>query len=146
MSSNIAYLVLGTNLGNRYRNLFKARLEINELPETKILKKSKIFKSPFYGPIKQPFFFNLALEIETKLTPMMLLDNLQKIEKKLKRERNSHMKPRTIDIDIIFYNDEIIEMPLLKVPHYDWQNRDFFIKPLREINCKAEQFKNFSFG
>ena len=146
MSSNIAYLVLGTNLGNRYRNLFKARLEINELPETKILKKSKIFKSPFYGPIKQPFFFNLALEIETKLTPMMLLKNLQKIEKKLKRERNSHMKPRTIDIDIIFYNDEIIEMPLLKVPHYDWQNRDFFIKPLREINCKAEQFKNFSFG
>jgi 2-amino-4-hydroxy-6-hydroxymethyldihydropteridine diphosphokinase len=146
MSSNIAYLVLGTNLGNRYRNLFKARLEINELPETKILKKSKILKSPFYGPIKQPFFFNLALEIETKLTPMMLLENLQKIEKKLKRERNSHMKPRTIDIDIIFYNDEIIEMPLLKVPHYDWQNRDFFIKPLREINCKAEQFKNFSFG
>ena len=146
MSSNIAYLVLGTNLGNRYRNLFKARLEINELPQTKILKKSKIFKSPFYGPIKQPFFFNLALEIETKLTPMMLLENLQKIEKKLKRERNSHMKPRTIDIDIIFYNDEIIEMPLLKVPHYDWQNRDFFIKPLREINCKAEQFKNFSFG
>jgi 2-amino-4-hydroxy-6-hydroxymethyldihydropteridine diphosphokinase len=146
MSSNIAYLVLGTNLGNRYRNLFKARLEINELPETKILKKSKIFKSPFYGPIKQPFFFNLALEIETKLTPMMLLENLQKIEKKLKRERNSHMKPRIIDIDIIFYNDEIIEMPLLKVPHYDWQNRDFFIKPLREINCKAEQFKNFSFG
>ena len=146
MSSNIAYLVLGTNLGNRYRNLFKARLEINGLPETKILKKSKIFKSPFYGPIKQPFFFNLALEIETKLTPMMLLENLQKIEKKLKRERNSHMKPRTIDIDIIFYNDEIIEMPLLKVPHYDWQNRDFFIKPLREINCKAEQFKNFSFG
>ena len=146
MSSNIAYLVLGTNLGNRYRNLFKARLEINELPETKILKKSKIFKSPFYGPIRQPFFFNLALEIETKLTPMMLLENLQKIEKKLKRERNSHMKPRTIDIDIIFYNDEIIEMPLLKVPHYDWQNRDFFIKPLREINCKAEQFKNFSFG
>jgi 2-amino-4-hydroxy-6-hydroxymethyldihydropteridine diphosphokinase len=146
MSSNIAYLVLGTNLGNRYRNLFKARLEINELPETKILKKSKIFKSPFYGPIKQPFFFNLALEIETKLTPMMLLENLQKIEKELKRERNSHMKPRTIDIDIIFYNDEIIEMPLLKVPHYDWQNRDFFIKPLREINCKAEQFKNFSFG
>jgi 2-amino-4-hydroxy-6-hydroxymethyldihydropteridine diphosphokinase len=146
MSSNIAYLVLGTNLGNRYRNLFKARLEINELTETKILKKSKIFKSPFYGPIKQPFFFNLALEIETKLTPMMLLENLQKIEKKLKRERNSHMKPRTIDIDIIFYNDEIIEMPLLKVPHYDWQNRDFFIKPLREINCKAEQFKNFSFG
>lgn len=146
MSSNIAYLVLGTNLGNRYKNLFKARLEINELPETKILKKSKIFKSPFYGPIKQPFFFNLALEIETKLTPMMLLENLQKIEKKLKRERNSHMKPRTIDIDIIFYNDEIIEMPLLKVPHYDWQNRDFFIKPLREINCKAEQFKNFSFG
>ena len=146
MYSNIAYLVLGTNLGNRYRNLFKARLEINELPETKILKESKIFKSPFYGPIKQPFFFNLALEIETKLTPMMLLENLQKIEKKLKRERNSHMKPRTIDIDIIFYNDEIIEMPLLKVPHYDWQNRDFFIKPLREINCKAEQFKNFSFG
>ena len=57
MSSHIAYLVLGTNLGNRYKNLSNARLEIDKLPKTKILKKSKIFKSPFYGPIKQPFFF-----------------------------------------------------------------------------------------
>ncbi len=135
MSSHIVYLVLGTNLGNRYKNLSKARSEINELPQTRISKKSKIFKSPAYGPIEQPFFFNLALEVETKLSPLLLLDYLQKIEKKLKREKNSHMKPRTIDIDIVFFDDLKIDKPKLTIPHYDWQNRDFFIKPLLEINC-----------
>lgn len=146
MSFHTAYLVLGTNLGNRYKNLSNARLEINEIPRTRIIKKSKIFKSPAYGPIKQPFFFNLALEVETKLLPLELLDHFQKIEKKLKRNKNSHMKPRTIDIDIVFFDNEKINTSKLKIPHYDWQNRDFFIKPLKEINCQAEEFKNFRFA
>ena len=66
MSSHLSYLVLGTNLGDRKTNLSSAKTEINSLSETKILKESKIYKSPAYGPIEQPFFFNLALEIETK--------------------------------------------------------------------------------
>ena len=146
MYSHIAYLVLGTNLGNRNKNLSNAMLEINGLPQTRILKKSKIFKSPAYGPIKQPFFFNLALEVETELLPLELLDHFQQIEKRLKREKDSHMKPRTIDIDIVFFDNEKIETSRLKIPHYDWQNRDFFIKPLREINCQAEEFKNLKFA
>ena len=146
MYSHIAYLILGTNLGNRNKNLSNARLEINGLPQTRILKKSKIFKSPAYGPIKQPFLFNLALEVETELLPLELLDHFQQIEKKLKREKDSHMKPRTIDIDIVFFDNEKIETSRLKIPHYDWQNRDFFIKPLREINCQAEEFKNLKFA
>jgi 2-amino-4-hydroxy-6-hydroxymethyldihydropteridine diphosphokinase len=146
MYSHIAYLVLGTNLGNRNKNLSNAMLEINGLPQTRILKKSKIFKSPAYGPIKQPFFFNLALEVETELMPLELLDHFQQIEKRLKREKDSHMKPRTIDIDIVFFDNEKIETSRLKIPHYDWQNRDFFIKPLREINCQAEEFKNLKFA
>ena len=146
MSFHTAYLVLGTNLGNRNKNLSNARLEINGLPQTRILKKSKIFKSPAYGPIKQPFFFNLALEVETELLPLELLDHFQQIEKRLKREKDSHMKPRTIDIDIVFFDNEKIETSRLKIPHYDWQNRDFFIKPLREINCQAEEFKNLKFA
>jgi len=145
MSSHLAYLVLGTNLGDRTTNLSNAKSEINSLSETKILKESKIYKSPAYGPIEQPFFFNLALEVKTKFLPLELLKHLQKIEKKLKREKDSHMKPRTIDIDIVFFDDEKIETPLLKVPHYDWQNRDFFINPLKEINCQAQEFKNFNF-
>ena len=84
MSFHTAYLVLGTNLGNRYKNLSNARLEINEIPRTRIIKKSKIFKSKAYGPVKQPFFFNLALEVETKLLPLELLDHFQQIEKSLK--------------------------------------------------------------
>ena len=142
MSSHIAYLVLGTNLGNRNKNLSNARLEINDLPQTRILKKSKIFKSPAYGPVKQPFFFNLALEVETELLPLELLDHFQQIEKRLKRGKNSHMKPRTIDIDIVFFDNEKIETSRLKIRHYDWQNRDLFIKTLLEINCQAEEFKN----
>ena len=146
MYSHIAYLILGTNLGNRNKNLSNARLEINGLPQTRILKKSKIFKSPAYGPIKQPFFLNLALEVETELLPLELLDHFQQIEKRLKREKDSNMKPRTIDIDIVFFDNEKIETSRLKIPHYDWQNRDFFIKPLREINCQAEEFKNLKFA
>jgi 2-amino-4-hydroxy-6-hydroxymethyldihydropteridine diphosphokinase len=145
MASHLAYLVLGSNLGNRSKNLTNAKTEISSLSTTKILKESEIYKSPAYGPIEQPFFFNLALEVETRLSPLTLLEHLQKIEKKLKRKKDSHMKPRTIDIDIIFFDDEKIETPLLKVPHYDWQNRDFFINPLKEINCQAREFKNFSF-
>ena len=145
MASHLAYLVLGSNLGNRSKNLKNAKTEISSLSTTKILKESEIYKSPAYGLIEQPFFFNLALEIETRFSPLTLLEHLQKIEKKLKRKKDSHMKPRTIDIDIIFFDDEKIETPLLKVPHYDWQNRDFFINPLKEINCQAQEFKNFSF-
>ena len=145
MSSHLAYLVLGSNLGNRSTNLANAKKEISSLLQTRILKASEIFKSPAYGPIEQPFFFNLALEVETRFAPLVLLENLQKIEKKLKREKDSHMQPRTIDIDIVFFDDEIIETPRLKVPHYDWQNRDFFVIPLKEINCQAQEFKNFSF-
>ena len=88
MSSHIAYLVLGTNLGNRSKNLSTASSEINDIPKTKILQKSKIFKSPAYGPIEQPFFFNLALEIKTELSAFALLDQLQAIEQKLKRKKN----------------------------------------------------------
>ena len=135
MSFHTAYLVLGTNLGNRYKNLSNARLEINEIPRTRIIKKSKIFKSKAYGPVKQPFFFNMAMKIQTKLSPITLLENLQQVEKKLKREKDSHMKPRTIDIDIVFYDDLEVNKPNLKIPHYDWQNRSFFIEPLLEINC-----------
>lgn len=140
MSSHIAYLVLGTNLGNRNKNLSNAKSEIDALPHTIILKRSKIHKSPAYGPFKQPFFFNIALKIKTKLSPIALLENIQEIEKKLKREKNSHMKPRTIDIDIVFYDDLEVNVPNLKIPHYDWQNRSFFIEPLLEINCT--QVKN----
>ena len=145
MASHLAYLVLGSNLGNRSKNLTNAKTEISSLSTTKILQESEIYKSPAYGPIEQPFFFNLALEVETRFSPLTLLEHLQKIEKKLKRKKDSHMKPRTIDIDIIFFDDEKIETHLLKVPHYDWQNRDFFINPLKEINCQAQEFKNFSF-
>ncbi len=145
MSSHLAYLILGSNLGNRSTNLENAKIEISALSETKILKASEVHKSPAYGPIEQPFFFNLALEVDTKFTPFEFLEYLQKIEKKLKRKKNSHMKPRTIDIDIVFFDDETIDTPLLKVPHYDWQNRDFFINPLKEINCQAQEFKNFNF-
>ena len=90
MSFHTAYLVLGTNLGNRYKNLSNARLEINEIPRTRIIKKSKIFKSPAYGPIEQPFFFNLALEVETKLLPLELLDHFQQVRFLPCNQRKTH--------------------------------------------------------
>ena len=86
MSSHLAYLVLGSNLENRSTNLANARIEISALSETKILKESEIYKSPAYGPIDQPFFFNLALEVETEFTPLVCF---LIIYKKLKRNSNA---------------------------------------------------------
>ena len=79
-------------------------------------------------------------ELNEKTEKIKAFNNLLADNEKLKREKNSHMKPRTIDIDIVFYDDLEVNKPNLKIPHYDWQNRSFFIEPLLEINCT--QVKN----
>ena len=84
MSFHTAYLVLGTNLGNRYKNLSNARLEINEIPRTRIIKKSKIFKSKAYGPVKQPFFLILHWKLKQNFCLSNCLTNFKKLKKSLK--------------------------------------------------------------
>lgn len=134
---NIAYLLLGGNIGNRKENLQKALL-LTEKHAGLCSKKSNIYLTKAWGNELQPDFYNQAVRIETIHTPEALLSCLLKIEEELGRERNGDKwQARTIDIDILFYNDERIDYPDLKIPHPFIQERRFVLLPMNEI---AEDF------
>lgn len=134
---NTAYLILGSNLGDRIKNLHKAA-ELISISAGKIKKESEIYVTAAWGNTSQPDFLNQALSIETHLTASELLDTLLLIEQELGRVRNAtKWAERTIDIDILFFNNDIINSVNLTVPHPFMQERMFVLVPLAEI---AETF------
>lgn len=131
---DICYLGIGSNLGNRRRNITLAIKKINALEDTKIIKVSKLIETrPVGGPKSQPEFLNAALKIKTNIPPLTLLKRLKKIEKELGRTKTVRYGPRTIDLDILFYGDKIINRKNLKIPHPKIFEREFVIKPLLEV-------------
>jgi 2-amino-4-hydroxy-6-hydroxymethyldihydropteridine diphosphokinase len=129
---NKAYLLTGGNIGNRKETLAKAFILIRQYCGN-ISGISSIYETAAWGKNDQPFFLNQALEIHTDLQPRQLLRQLLKIEKQIGRVREEKYGPRIIDIDILFYNDEVHNYPLLKLPHPEIQNRRFVLVPLAEI-------------
>ncbi|MEM2984213.1 MAG: 2-amino-4-hydroxy-6-hydroxymethyldihydropteridine diphosphokinase [Candidatus Jordarchaeaceae archaeon] len=128
------YLGIGSNLGNRRRNIALAIQRLNTLKDTRVLKVSKIIETkPVGGPSGQRKFLNAALKIETKLSALHLLRELKSIEQQLGRKRSVRFGPRTIDLDILFYGNEVINREELKVPHPRIFEREFVVKPLLEI-------------
>jgi 2-amino-4-hydroxy-6-hydroxymethyldihydropteridine diphosphokinase len=128
------YLGIGSNLGDRRKNIKLALKKINALKGTKVIKQSKIIESePMGGPVGQGKFLNAALKIKTELSPSMLIKKLKDIEKELGRKETVRNGPRTIDLDILFYGDKIIKRKNLVVPHPRMFKRDFVLKPLSEI-------------
>jgi len=127
-----AIIAIGANIGDREKNIIDA---INYIIEEGIdvVKVSSIIETEPYGYLDQPKFLNLVIEVKTDKTPQELLSTLLEIERKLKRERKIRFGPRTIDLDIIFYDDLIVEEENLTIPHKDMQNRYFVLKPLSEI-------------
>lgn len=95
---------------------------------------SRIRETKPYGKLDQADFLNQVIEIETKLSATELLTACQKVESQLKRERLEKWGPRTIDIDILFYGNEIIEQEALRIPHPDLENRSFVMEPLNELS------------
>jgi len=127
----ICFLGLGSNLGNRRRNIGLALEKISRLKGIKIIKLSKITEtSPLGGPSGQGKFLNAVLKINTGLAPLNLLKKLQVIENAVGRKRTIRWGPRTIDLDILLYGDKIITRKNLKVPHPKLMERDFVLKPL----------------
>ena len=94
---------------------------------------SKYLVTEPYGGVEQDEFLNGVLRLRTLLTPEELLDRLHELEAEANRERLIHWGPRTLDLDILFYDNEIIDTPDLHIPHIDMQNRDFVLKPMDEI-------------
>ena len=127
-----AYLALGSNLGDRGAYLSLAR-ELLEKQAVKIIRRSPIYDTPPIGPQDQSNFLNQALEVKTIFSPFKLLEYTQSIERQLGRIRIRHWGPRTIDIDILFYEGENINTPILTIPHPHIHERAFVLRPLADI-------------
>lgn len=129
----LVFLSLGSNKGNRFQNLIFAILKISQLSSTKIKKMSSIYETEPYGVQNQNKFLNIVISILTSLSPAELQRKLVSIERELGRKTKGDLQPREIDIDILFYDDEIIQQTDLQIPHYDLHNRRFVLIPLLEI-------------
>lgn len=129
---NKAYLLTGGNIGDREQYLANAREQI-ALECGTITKTSSLYETAAWGKTDQPAFFNQALEIQTTLNARQLIRHLLKVEKKMGRIREEKYGERVIDIDIIFFNNEIHNTSFLKIPHPEMQNRRFVLLPLAEI-------------
>ncbi len=128
----IVYLLLGSNLGNRKEIIDKA-VELLRQKVGVIILQSKDYETAPWGVTDQPDFLNLVVSIETRLKPFEILEKTQSIENQLGRVRKEKWGARLIDIDILFYGNEIIDEPNLKIPHPLLQERDFALSPLAEI-------------
>ena len=126
------YLLLGSNLGNRKEILEKA-IELIAQKVGIIISQSKDYETKPWGVTDQPDFLNLAIAVYTNQSAWEVLERTQSIENQLGRVRKEKWAARLIDIDILFYGDEIINESDLKVPHPLMQERDFALTPLAEI-------------
>ena len=125
------FLGIGTNLGDRKRNLQEARAALSQRLE--ILKESSIYQTAPWGYLDQPAFLNQVIEAQTALSSLNLLDFLKQTETQLGRQANFRFGPRLIDLDILFYGNRIIQTPRLQVPHPRLTERAFVLIPLAEI-------------
>jgi len=132
---NSASLIgVGGNLGDCRRRFDKLLIKLKRDKKLNILISSIIFKNPPFGYLKQNYFFNTLILIDTKLTPIELLRYLQRVEKHFGRVRLFKDAPRTLDLDIIFYKkDKIKKIPKLIIPHPDWKRRESVTLPLKYL-------------
>ena len=128
---NKAYLLLGTNEGNREQWLKQAVERLNKLGSVEQI--SSIYETAAWGIEDQPDFLNMVVLLATELSPFILLQEIQTIEATLGRQRSLKWGQRTLDIDILFFNDEVIETDKLHVPHPHLQERRFTLEPLNEL-------------
>ena len=129
---NVVYIALGSNLGNRSENLTAAIDSMR--PNVFIKDCSPIYETPPWGYTAQPAFLNQVCKVETDFQPHELLAYLKKIERELGRKATFLYGPRTIDLDILFYNDLILESVDLIIPHPRLEERAFVLVPLAEID------------
>jgi 2-amino-4-hydroxy-6-hydroxymethyldihydropteridine diphosphokinase len=131
---NTAYLGLGSNLGNRLAFLRGGRDTLGKRPGIELMQTSGVYEtSAIGGPPDNPPFLNTVLQVQTSLEPMQLLEACLAVENEFGRSRPARWAPRTLDIDILFYADQIICAEHLTVPHPRLQERAFVLAPLVEI-------------
>lgn len=129
---NESVLLLGSNMGDRLAEIKHAENEISKSAGD-VIKSSKVYETASWGDESLAPFLNKVILIKTKLTPVYLLETLLHIEKEMGRSRTNKWESRKIDIDILFYNDELIQLPQLIIPHPYLHERKFTLVPLVEI-------------
>jgi 2-amino-4-hydroxy-6-hydroxymethyldihydropteridine diphosphokinase len=134
-----AWIGLGGNLGDAVATLHAALQELDGLPQTRLVRASKFYRTPAWGVAEQPDFINAVALLDTRLPPRDLLDALLDIERSFGRERHRSERwgPRVLDLDLLLYDSAVIDEPGLCVPHPHLHERAFALLPLVEITPDA---------
>lgn len=130
---DVAYIALGSNLGQREVFLAEARSAIAALDKTRVIGQTEAEETAPIGPVPQGPYLNQMLAIETELTPHDLLDELKRIETAAGRVRTIRWGPRTLDLDIVLFEKQSVREPGLTVPHPELSNRDFWLRELASL-------------
>lgn len=133
MRRQAIYVGLGANVGDCLANFRKALEKISNLPDTEVLEYSSVYETEPVGDIEQPNFLNMVVKVSSGLSPESFLRALRKIESELGRVRKEKWGPRVIDLDILYWDSLILDLPDLKIPHPEAQNRRFVLVPISEI-------------
>ena len=128
-----SFIGLGSNLGDREANLRQALEHLAQTPETSVVRASSLYDTEPVGVEDQPHFLNAVAQLETQLTPRQLLWNLMLIERRLGRVRSQRWGPRTIDLDMLLYEDVVMDDEDLQLPHPEMTRRSFVLVPLVEL-------------
>ncbi|MBN7795782.1 2-amino-4-hydroxy-6-hydroxymethyldihydropteridine diphosphokinase [Parahaliea mediterranea] len=127
------YIALGSNLDEPESQLQEAVTALSRIEGLRLAAASPVYRSAAVGPGEQPDYLNAVLAVITDLQPLALLDALQAIEDRQGRQRGERWGPRTIDLDILLYGDQRIDLPRLQVPHPEMTGRNFVLVPLADI-------------
>ena len=130
---NLAYVALGSNLGNPRQQVLDAMDALSQLRGTRVLQRSPLYRTPPWGVLEQPSFINAAVELDTDLSPHDLLDALLAIEQRAGRVRAERNGPRTLDLDLLHVEGAQLDEPQLTLPHPRLAERAFVLLPLRDI-------------
>ena len=129
----LAYVALGSNLGDPRQQLLDAMDALSNLPDTRLLQRSRLYRTPPWGMLEQPPFINAAVELDTALSPHALLDALLAIEQHAGRVRAERNGPRTLDLDLLHVDGVQLDDPRLTLPHPRMAERAFVLLPLHDI-------------
>lgn len=130
-----AFVGMGGNIGDVANTLMEAIWALEALPQTSVRSQSDLYRSPPWGRTDQAQFINAVVELQTRLAPSILLDRLIEIEERFGRVRNADERwgPRTLDLDLLLYGDQTIQVPGLCIPHPHLHERGFVLVPLAQI-------------
>ncbi len=130
---DVAYIALGSNLGDRHQHLARARDAIGQLPSSRVIAESSIEETAPLGRLDQPMYLNQMVALETSLTPRQLLSRLHAIEQREGRTRHERWESRTLDLDIVCFDAQTASEADLEIPHPGLSDRAFWRRELAEL-------------